>query len=638
MATFPIALDIQEGLSSVLINQITDEEELETPKVHLGRTLILCFDGTANEYDDTNTNIVRLFSCLEKSHPKQLVYYQTGIGTYTSTRFSTSIGQWISKTIDQGVALHLDDHVCGGYRFLQSNWNQGDKICIFGFSRGAYTARALAGMLHAVGLLPPSMPEQVQFAYKLYQNLGRGSVVSSDPGRNYKRDFCRAVTVDFLGVWDTVASVGILVPRALPFSQSNSSIKVFRHALALDERRAKFIPSPWRLTGAKKQCKNGNWVTKQAAEDAIAPDTEGIQATIDWVLALRDIFVGIFFKWFIEWWPHDILNRLGLINYGDHEPPTTLIPEEQFPPDLREVWFAGGHCDVGGGNVPDDKPWNEIDKLGPNEPRYSPSLANIPLRWMIREFYEADLKYNLNIRWRSVRLARYGIYLPPIIYTNDDGSDFNITLDDDLENRYLRRAQNPADRRSSTLPTSGRPPSPLVGGNTDPSRIAPSDVLVKPTDADKKVLGRHPRRANFLRSKEFKSGVKYDLDFFERDLKAESYDELWRWDRITFSAIVTMLWWWVLELAPLMRHVQNKHTFLWESKLRCNLFNPRDIHRGAVPQHTDALSKRWVEFLTNRSKPSYHWSVRERMKHKRGYRPRHWGDNEKIHETWIEVY
>ncbi|KAF8330812.1 uncharacterized protein EI90DRAFT_3124026 [Cantharellus anzutake] len=637
MTTSPTTLDVQEGLSSVLIDQITGEGGSETSKVHLGRTLIICFDGTANEYDDTNTNIVRLFSCLEKSHPKQLVYYQTGIGTYTTTRYSTSIGQWISKAIDQGIALHLEDHVCGGYRFLQSNWKQGDKICIFGFSRGAYTARALAGMLHAVGLLPPSMPEQVQFAYKLYKNLGRGNVVSGDPGRNYKRDFCRAVTVDFLGVWDTVASVGILVSRALPFSQSNSSVKVFRHALALDERRAKFIPSPWKLSGAKKQRKDGGgWETKQSAEDATAPDTGGIQTVIEWVSGLRALFVGIFFTLFIEWWAHGILDRLGL--HGNHGPPTTLIPEEEYPPDVREVWFAGGHCDVGGGNAPDDKPWNEIDKQDPNEPRYSPSLANIPLRWMIREFYEADLKYNLNIRWRSIRLARYGIYLPPIIYTNNDDSDLNVALDDDPGNRNLRRTQNSADDRSSALPISGSTPSPPVGGTADSSRLAPSEIVVKPTDADKEKLKKHPRRATFLRSKEFRSGVKYDLDFFDRDLKAESYDELWRWDNLSFDTIAAMLLWWTLELMPFMRHVQNKHTFLWESKLRFNIFRARDIHRGAVPEHTDALSKRWLEFLTNRSKPSYHWSVRERMKHKPGYRPRPWGYDEKIDETWIKVY
>ncbi|KAG8932554.1 hypothetical protein FRC02_000932 [Tulasnella sp. 418] len=116
------------------------------------RTLVLCFDGTADSFDDTNTNIIRLFSILEKDDPeKQLVYYQPGLGTYVSESIVWSpILRRIALMLDQGVAWYLDAHIMGGYTFLMDNYRPGDKICLFGFSRGAYTARCLAGMLHKV--------------------------------------------------------------------------------------------------------------------------------------------------------------------------------------------------------------------------------------------------------------------------------------------------------------------------------------------------------------------------------------------------------------------------------------------------------------------------------------------------------
>ena len=86
--------------------------------------------------------------------------------------------------------------------------------------------------------------------------------------------------------------------------------------------------------------------------------------------------------------------------------------------------------DVGGGNVDDDRKDIEPDE---NNIKYTPALANIPLRWMIREFYEAGLINEFNIRWRPGRLARYGIYLPPVKYTNDEPND--IRAHDHRESR-----------------------------------------------------------------------------------------------------------------------------------------------------------------------------------------------------------
>ena len=143
----------------------------------------------------------------------------------------------------------------GGYGFLMQNYRVGDRICLFGrtpsdgslctnqlsvgFSRGAYTARALAGMLTKVGLLPQSNTEQIPFAYKMYKRTDQSGVQQA---ADFKRTFCRSVGVEFIGVWETVSSTGVLMSRNLPFTLSNTSIRTFRQALALDEHRAKFIP------------------------------------------------------------------------------------------------------------------------------------------------------------------------------------------------------------------------------------------------------------------------------------------------------------------------------------------------------------------------------------------------------------
>ncbi|KAF8756833.1 hypothetical protein RHS01_04096 [Rhizoctonia solani] len=244
-----------------------------------GRSLVLCFDGTGDQYDHDNSNIVRFVQLLKKDDKKrQMVYYQTGIGTGVGPQPSGVFTSKLSQTLDTMIASGLGDHVRGGYEFLMQNYNEGDRISIFGFSRGAYTARALAGMLHKVGLLPAYNHEQVAFAYKMFK---RDDEEGWKMSNGFKRAFCIDVKIDFVGVFDTVNSVGI-IPRELPFAKSNYLIRVFRHAVALDEHRAKFQPNLWgRSTeseeklgeaGKKKvyhrqKSKSGVWNTQQPRSD-----------------------------------------------------------------------------------------------------------------------------------------------------------------------------------------------------------------------------------------------------------------------------------------------------------------------------------------------------------------------------------
>ncbi|CAE7162389.1 unnamed protein product [Rhizoctonia solani] len=432
----------------------------------------------------------------------------------------------VANKLDEGVAWYLYQHVIDGYKFLMETYRDGDRICLFGFSRGAYTARALAGMLHCVGLLPRHNVEHIAFAYQVYASGGRkeslwqrmqlrateigksflpsdgtqaeeakeqgketqegeetqegketqegeenqegqtagdlsseedfggdnedhgevtkeiepgkaelnqeeykqddsnedeinedetnedetneeetneeepdegesnqgeepeegkpkeiikpdkkvpdeiaprhaprdvpapirdykpnppdilygadgalGEGGDSDP-RNavpeaYKQTFCSSITIDFVGVWDTVGSVGALIPQTLPFIDYNPSIKIFRHALALDEHRANFVPSLW-----------------------------------------------------------------------DHA-------KTQKGQNIREVWFRGQHSDVGGGSPP---PLASRD----TESFLFTKLCNIPLRWMVQQCLENDLSIAFDRGAMYLYRARGVLEYRPAQLTFDD--------------------------------------------------------------------------------------------------------------------------------------------------------------------------------------------------------------------------
>jgi hypothetical protein len=262
--------------------------------------LILCFDGTGNSFSGSNadTNVVKILNKLDRQHPQQFHYYQTGVGTYSINELSvhkTWLGEMrsnISMTIDQAVGTTFDAHVMAGYRFLMRHYTTGDKIYMFGFSRGAFTARFLARMVHTVGLLCVGNEELVPFAYRLYQRYLAGEVTlqnttdhdakkSAPQGevepllnglasetaestyslaRNeivaFSNTFCRKerivkhgktsecnVKVYFLGLWDCVNSVAVFEGSTPIPVLVQGTAQFIRHAVSVDERRVKFKPA-----------------------------------------------------------------------------------------------------------------------------------------------------------------------------------------------------------------------------------------------------------------------------------------------------------------------------------------------------------------------------------------------------------
>ncbi|KAH9947605.1 hypothetical protein B0H21DRAFT_323664 [Amylocystis lapponica] len=354
---------------------------------HRPRTLILCFDGTADQYDGTNTNVVKLYSLLNKDESQQLCYYQPGVGTYINPGLVSPLFQWAAKVMDEAFAWYLDEHVRQGYQFLMQNYRPGDKISIFGFSRGAYTARAVAGMVHKIGILPKDNPEQIPFAFRLYTKTDATNLALAE---GFKRTFCRSAEIQFVGVWDTVSSVGVLVGRTLPFTMANTTIKTFRHALSLDEHRAKFRPNLYHwpaptAAGARKDPEHATPVlgTPQMSLEHIQKQLEKKARREEKKLT------NLFWKRPAKRRPVSDYNTLDSIIEGDTTifDPRTLaaaaatalrrevLTDDIDGTDVLEVWFSGCHSDVGGSATPDST---------------KRSLSDITLHWMVHQVVQAQ--------------------------------------------------------------------------------------------------------------------------------------------------------------------------------------------------------------------------------------------------------
>lgn len=207
----------------------------------MARNIVLCLDGTNNQYDATNTNVVKLYAMLDRSTPDQLAYYQPGIGTFAPPGMWGKTRRWMTTRLDLAIAWLLEEHVSSAYRFLMRTYEEGDHVFLFGFSRGAYAARVVAGMLGKVGLLGRGNEELVPFAWEMY----RGKQ-NFDLSTGFRRTFSRKLNVRFLGLWDTVSSVGwALKPKSFDYSANNPVVEAVRHAVALDERRTYFVQNLW---------------------------------------------------------------------------------------------------------------------------------------------------------------------------------------------------------------------------------------------------------------------------------------------------------------------------------------------------------------------------------------------------------
>ncbi|KAJ8496021.1 hypothetical protein ONZ45_g12615 [Pleurotus djamor] len=332
-----------------------------------GRNLVLCIDGTANQFSAQSSNIVEIYSRLFKLEDEQLTFYNSGIGTYAKPSFRSwkYFRQVFDHTVDTAIAWNFGRIVHAAYKWLSETYRPGDRIFMFGFSRGAYQVRVVAGMIEKVGLLHKGSDNQIPFAYELYASVtsnskrdrntknGTSETLESAEDklcRQFKTTLCHEnVKVHFVGAWDTVSSIGLLRGKSLPETVSGMGhVCSFRHALALDEQRVKFQP--------------------EYANGGLGPR------------------------------------------------------EDDARGDVKEVWFAGTHSDVGGGNIEN-----------PDLTNFSPSL-----RWMMQEAEKRGLRLKPTTKpWEPLPLTESlkWFWLPlevlpirSLSYKNEDSSTWRPHL------------------------------------------------------------------------------------------------------------------------------------------------------------------------------------------------------------------
>src|SRR5215510_656409 len=138
------------------------------------KNIVICCDGTANEFARDRTNVVRLFYVLKQETMSQVVYYHPGLGTIEPPGALTIWERLGTRLLGLAFGYGLKADVRDAYVFLMNNYKEGDRIFLFGFSRGAYPVRAVAALIHAYGLIPPGNEPLVPYAVRNLVAVNRG--------------------------------------------------------------------------------------------------------------------------------------------------------------------------------------------------------------------------------------------------------------------------------------------------------------------------------------------------------------------------------------------------------------------------------------------------------------------------------
>lgn len=213
----------------------------------MNKNIVICCDGTSNDVASDATNVLRLFRSLIRDE-RQIAWYDSGVGTLADPTKLTAFGRKLSQKLDMGIGHSVRENVCAAYRFLTRTYQPGDQIFLFGFSRGAYTVRALAGMIHFLGLVRPELEGLDRLGWSIFADDNKSLPTSKrfEAGNRFKKAFAleHPVRVHFTGVWDTVSAFGwIWDLRSVPYTANNPSIDHVRHAVSIDEHRALFQPN-----------------------------------------------------------------------------------------------------------------------------------------------------------------------------------------------------------------------------------------------------------------------------------------------------------------------------------------------------------------------------------------------------------
>jgi len=235
----------------------------------MSKRLVACCDGTWNTPDQTDqgaatsTNVNKVALRVAPRDPAgvpQLAFYEEGVGTGTFDHLrGGALGVGLSKNVQEA------------YMFLVRNYDPGDEVFLFGFSRGAYTARSVAGLIRNSGLLRRECEGKLDEAYELYRDRTEATHPRSVQAQQFRASFSREVRIKFIGVWDTVGALGIPnLDSVHPISDRwefhdvtlSSFVDNAFQALAIDEHRKPFTPTLWeQQPGAVNQVLEQVWFT-----------------------------------------------------------------------------------------------------------------------------------------------------------------------------------------------------------------------------------------------------------------------------------------------------------------------------------------------------------------------------------------
>jgi uncharacterized protein (DUF2235 family) len=216
------------------------------------KKIVVCCDGTGNGFEnaDEESNVVKLYSCLALDE-SQVGYYHPGVGTMGDPRARTRFEKQWSRLKGLAFGAGLLDNVGDAYRYLMNTYADGDEIYLFGFSRGAFTARALASVLHVFGLLCAGNEGLIPYVLRIYAQRTRAAkrlhtTFETDDVFRWQFSHAQETTIHFCGLWDTVSSYGWAYdPIMLPFNGNNPIIRRGRHAVSIHERRCFYRDNLW---------------------------------------------------------------------------------------------------------------------------------------------------------------------------------------------------------------------------------------------------------------------------------------------------------------------------------------------------------------------------------------------------------
>ena len=244
----------------------------------MSKRLIVCADGTWNTPDQKDdagnpcpTNVVkfhRMLAARDAQGREQCKHYHDGVGT----------GGWVDRLVGGMTGKGISRNIVDCYRFLVDNYEDGDDVLLFGFSRGAYTVRSLAGLIRNVGMLRREFAGKADEAYALYRSKDDDDAPWGKNAKQFRAAYAREIRIQCVGVWDTVGSLGIPAggfeifgvpigtPRFIALHgqrfhdvELSSYIDNAFQALAVDERRVFFKPAVWKTKDVPGQRVEQAW-------------------------------------------------------------------------------------------------------------------------------------------------------------------------------------------------------------------------------------------------------------------------------------------------------------------------------------------------------------------------------------------